>query len=32
VEYAREQGIDTEPDGRIQAVSDTASGEFRSLR
>jgi 2',3'-cyclic-nucleotide 2'-phosphodiesterase (5'-nucleotidase family) len=32
VGYARKHGIDPEPDGRMRVVSDTASGEFRSLR
>lgn len=32
VEYAREHGIDHETDGRIQLVSDAASGEFQPLR
>ncbi|MFC7071862.1 bifunctional metallophosphatase/5'-nucleotidase [Halovenus rubra] len=32
VGHAREQGIDSEIDGRMQVASDTASGEFRSLR
>lgn len=30
--YTREHGIDTEPEGRMQLVSDTASAPFRSLR
>lgn len=31
VDYVREHGIDTEPDGRMELVEDTRQGEFRSL-
>jgi 2',3'-cyclic-nucleotide 2'-phosphodiesterase (5'-nucleotidase family) len=32
VGYAREHGIDSGTDGRMQVIADTADGEFRSLR